>query len=153
MQTTYRAILEKGDPVAAFPRGGSMRPLIWQGKTSVGIIPLNGEPKINDIVVFSRAGDNQDIMHRLIAIKGDKYITRGDNCLGVEVNTRSQIYGVVTQLTTRGKTIKVTDAGYLRYVKIWNAIWPIRKRIFQLRAMLFKIKQHLIGRKGCVKQD
>lgn len=50
----YRTILLGGQPVIVFPHSVSMQPLIKEGKTCVGLVPLTEEPRLGDILAFGR---------------------------------------------------------------------------------------------------
>lgn len=144
-----RLMIEQRGFVLPKTSGGSMRPLIWGGQHCVVVVPLEGEPVVGDIVMFTLLdGKERNVVHRLVEIRqeGDDrlYITRGDNCLGHEIVRRSEIIGKVTEVHRLSgfrpwhvipvKKFTVTDPSYLRYSRFWMAIWPLRRLFYLLRA-------------------
>ena len=85
-----RQMLERNGFGMSQTSGRSMRPLIWGGEHCVVVAPLEGEPKVGDLLMFVGVinGGRGNIVHRLVEIhgKGDRriYVTRGDNCAGCE---------------------------------------------------------------------
>ncbi len=142
--------------------GKSMRPLIWGGQHFVAITPLDGEPAIGDILVFSAsptADKKTYIVHRLVEIKHhgteSLYITRGDNCLATETVDRHAIIGRVAEVhRTSGyrpwhaisaRQFSVTDRAYLRYTRFWTAIWPARRIYYRLRGHARGLRNRLLS--------
>lgn len=128
--------------------GKSMRPLIWGGQHCVAVAPLEGEPRIGDLLMFvlTRDGKERNVVHRLVDVRDDGriYITRGDNCLAGERVRRSQIIGRVVEVhrvsgfrlwhAIPAKRFAVTDTAYRVYSRFWGAIWPVRRLYYLLRA-------------------
>lgn len=130
--------------------GKSMRPLIWGEQHCVVVVPLKGEPEIGDILMFRQAGNNRNIVHRLVAVEGEGkdriYISRGDNCLGVERISRSDIIGRVSEVHRLSgfrpwhaiptKKFTVSSPSYRLYLHLWTRLWPLRRLWFRLRLRL-----------------
>lgn len=139
--------------------GSSMRPLIWGGQHCVAVVPLDGEPAVGDLLMFMQPIDGKDsnIVHRLVEIRqaGDRrlYITRGDNCLGSETVSRSEIIGRVTEVhrisgfrpwhAIPARKFAVTDQAYLRYTRLWSAIWPARRIYYRFRSDIYGLYSRL----------
>ncbi len=132
--------------------GSSMRPLIWGGRHCVVVAPLEGEPAIGDILMFEHTGADgktKTVVHRLVEIShqgpASLYLTRGDNCLGVECVDRTAIIGRVVEVHRLGgyrpwfaigsRKFSVTDPRHRRYTRLWAATWPARRVLFRLRAI------------------
>lgn len=113
-----------------------MHPLLYEGKGYVLLAPITGELSVGDIPIFQRA-DGKYVLHRLVKIEGDFCYTRGDNCVGMEQVPRDAMLGVVTEIVQNGKTIRVTDPGYRRYVSLWMRLAPVRIPLYHLRAKLW----------------
>lgn len=154
--------LQKLDFGLSRTSGFSMRPLIWGGHHHVVSVPITDEPKIGDLLIFEKAynnGVNTSIVHRLVEIQDDGinrlYITRGDNNIGNETVTRSEIIGKVTEIHRMTgfrpwyilpfKKISVTDPLYLTYTRCWQAIWPARKIIYLIRAHALNLRNRLFS--------
>ena len=53
------------------------------------------------------------------------------------------VLGVVKEIYGKRKTVKVTDKGYLRYVKVWMKLYPIRRLGMRLRGILQRVYHKL----------
>lgn len=127
-----------------------MRPLIWEGQHCVVVVPLEDEPKIDDLLLFRqpRSGKERNIIHRLVEIREEEgetiYITRGDNRLGCETVYREDIIGRVAEVhrisgfrpwhAIHAKTFSMADVAYRRYSGFWASIWPVRRIYYLCRA-------------------
>lgn len=115
----------------------------------MAVVPLDGEPTPGDLLMFSqRVGDcDKNIVHRIVEIKemdGERiYITRGDNCLKTETVRRCDIIGRVAEVHRLSgfrpwhaiprKKFAVTDRAFIRYSRLWAAIWPARRLYYLMR--------------------
>ncbi|MDE6309312.1 MAG: hypothetical protein K2L93_03820 [Muribaculaceae bacterium] len=130
--------------------GSSMRPLLWGRHHRVVVVPLSGEPEVDDLLFFSystQAGV-KNVVHRLVDVKDENgeriYITRGDNCLNCESVRRGDIIGRVAEVHRLSgfrpwhaipqRKFAMTDRSYLRYSRVWAATWPARRLCYLLRA-------------------
>ena len=132
--TKIKDELLAGRPVISFTSGVSMEPLLHDKRkknaTHVLIVPVTGICNVGDMpLVFMK--DGRYILHRIIKVdkKDGKvfYRTRGDNCIGSEYVSQDSVFGIVTEIYYKNKTVKVTDKMYKQYVKIWMSSYPIRK--------------------------
>lgn len=109
-----------------FPiQGKSMLPLFRQKKDCVIISKENlSNVKKYDIVLYK--GPSSFILHRVLRIKNDTLIIRGDNTFRLEYVNINDIEGRVTSFY-RGNKIKDINSLSLRiYIVLWNIIFPIR---------------------------
>lgn len=109
-----------------FPiQGKSMLPLFRQKKDCVIISKENlSNVKKYDIVLYK--GPSSFILHRVLRIKNDTLIIRGDNTFCLEYVNINDIEGRVTSFY-RGNKIKDINSLSLRiYIVLWNIIFPIR---------------------------
>jgi len=136
-----------GRSVISFTRGVSMEPLLHdkakKNATHVLIQPVTGICKVGDMPL-ALLSDGRYILHRIIRVdkKAGKvfYVTRGDNCIGCEYVPQEAVYGVVREIYYKGnKTVKVTDKGYQRYVKVWMRSYPIRKFFMRCRGLVVRV--------------
>ena len=136
--------------------GRSMRPVIWGGRHRVVVVPLEGMPRVGDILMFTRplsGGEEKNVIHRLVEIRhdgqGDLFVTRGDNCLGTEMVRRDDIIGRVAEIHRIGgyrpwhiiprRQFSVEYPPYRVYSRLWMAIWPLRRLYYIVRALVKKI--------------
>ena len=137
-KTTIREQLDKGKPVITYTSGRSMEPLLYEHETYVVIqsIPMlvgkKAELRIGELPIYLRP-DGKYVIHRIIAITEDCYITRGDHCITSEKVPKEWVLGVVRQINRKGHLIQVTDRGYRLYVWFWIVNYPLRWCWFQLK--------------------
>lgn len=159
---SHRSQLQQNGFVLSKTYGKSMRPLIWGGCHYVAVVPLDGEPIVGDLLMFTHTlpcGKERNIVHRLVEISvvGDQrlYITRGDNCLGCEYVHRYDIIGRVAEVhrisgfrpwyVIPAGRFSVTDTAYLIYSRFWMAIWPARRLCYRLRARVSAVCYRLLS--------
>lgn len=119
-------------------KGVSMKPLLRQGRDLMIIEKrIEGQPlKENDVVLFERPGGEM-VLHRIVGKCDGGFSILGDNCIDPETVPDEKIIGVLTGVVRNGKKrISVTDPGYLRYVRIWRATYPIRRLWLKAKAAL-----------------
>ena len=93
--TNYKELLEKDGTLVQFPIGYSMLPMLRQKRDTVVIKRINRKPKENDVVLYLR-DDGKYVLHRIIKVKNDGYVIRGDNCYYHEYDiTDKHIIGIV----------------------------------------------------------
>ncbi len=97
----------------SYAYSGSMTPTISKGDVFF-IDPFSRNPQVGDIIIFN--ADGKWTVHRVVAIVDDGYITKGDNNVATDQQSkkippikRSQIGGKV--ITFRGKPIVIRGAG------------------------------------------
>lgn len=149
--SSCRRQIEQNGFALVFPRGVSMRPLIWGGQHSVAVIPLDSEPRRGELIVFTMMRENGEagIVHRLVDVRMNEngesvYVMRGDNNLVCEYINGSQIIGRVSEVHRLGgirpwyiipqRKFTVRDRSYRVYSKVWSLSWPLRRMIYLLRA-------------------
>lgn len=155
-----RSLFERNGFVLPKTSGKSMRPLLWEGEHRVIVTPLKGEPAVGDLLMFTLTlpdGGKKNIVHRLVEIKeaGGRplYVTRGDNCLGCERVRAHEIIGRVAEVhrvsgfrpwhAVHAAQFSLTDPRYLRYSRLWERIWPLRRFYYRLRAHLHLLPHRL----------
>jgi len=131
--------LKAGGKFKFSPKGTSMLPLIHQGVDEVVISPKKGELKKYD-VPFYRRKDGQFVLHRIVGRNKDGYILCGDNQYIKEYGvTDDMIIGVLAEVHTPDKVIKVTDRDYISYAKKRVFRQKLRGKAVKLRAIARKI--------------
>ena len=157
---SQRSLLLKNGFSMSKTFGRSMRPLIWGGQHCVAVAPLNGHPSKGDLLMFRHRlpdGKSINVVHRVVEcdITDDEvlYITRGDNCLGIERVLPSEVIGRVVEIhrvsgyrpwhIISSKKISVNDPAYRIYTRIWLALWPARRIAYLLRAHAYGLYSRL----------
>jgi hypothetical protein len=107
-------------------KGSSMMPLLRENRDLMVIRKREaGRFHKNDAVLFLR--DNGEyVLHRIRKVFPDSYWIIGDNCVSGERVREEQVIGVLAEIVRDGKTIRVTDKGYLLFVRVWWLLYPFR---------------------------
>ena len=79
------------------------------------------------------------MLHRVISVRDDGYLIRGDNTYAMETVPNDAVIGVLTGFVRKGRQYSVEDPAYRRYVRLWNAVYPLRFVCFCCRRLLVKI--------------
>ena len=133
--------LSKHGSYASNTLGPSMRPLFKTHRDVVVMQPLDREVKKYDIVLYK--DPRGYILHRVVKIKGNTLVIRGDNTFKPEFVEKERIIARVVSFNRKGKHHTVTDRGYLLYVRFWNFIYPVRFVLRKIRLLLGKIKRKI----------
>lgn len=113
-------LLKEGKNVEFRVKGNSMLPFFKHDKTIVNLKKVNTYFKYD--VVLAKYNDKV-LLHRIIKIKKDKYILRGDGLISKEEVSLENIYGKVESFQTNNENIKK----YKIKVRIWLLLRPIRR--------------------------
>lgn len=118
--------------------GVSMLPLLRQGKDTVQVD--RGQPKKGDVALFESANGRVCVLHRVIKIKSDIYVFRGDNCVSNEYVPKDKVLGVLVRIWRNGKEIDVKHSfGYKCYSLFWRLTTFIRIPFKKVKSKLKKI--------------
>lgn len=153
--TNVASELKNGKFIIISTSGVSMKPLLYDKKkkyaTQVLIKPVKERPVPGDLPIFMRI-DGKYVIHRIVKEVTDDdgnvklYYTRGDNCIGCEKVPPAAILGIVEEIYRKGRTIKVTDGGYRLYVRVWNAIFPVRRIWYKIRGRIYAFRRRIKNR-------
>ncbi len=143
---TIEAELAEYGTYVSNTRGYSMKPLLSHRRDVVIIMPPNGELKKYDVALYPK-GESDYILHRVIAVREDCYIIRGDNTYVRERVPKDMVIGVMTEFTRAGKHHTCSDLSYRIYSRVWCAIYPLRLFFRNARIALGKIYRAVFRRK------
>lgn len=123
-------------------KGDSMLPMLDETKDAVRIVPMSEPLKKYDIPLYRRPG-GQLVLHRIIEVKKNHYITCGDNRRELEKVPRRWIVGVLEGFFKDGEYVSATDKEYVEYVKdhcksIKDREIMVRHSVSEKKAPLFK---------------
>ena len=138
-----RERLAAGQKVRYLPfRGVSMMPMLRQGIDSVELAPLPERLEKYDLPVYQYPS-GKVVMHRVVDVKADHYVCRGDNTYSDERITEDMLIAKVTAFKRGEKRIEVTDPVYRLYARYWVAIYPIRRVWVPIKRRLFAFLRKL----------
>lgn len=130
--------LREGKSVVIPVKGYSMLPFIRDGRDSVEL-RSKVELEVGDIAL-ARLGNGHFVLHRIWEIEGERVILMGDgNISGKEVCSRGDVIGVASKIFRGKKVIDCASAAYVRNVKIWRRLLPIRRYILAIYRRLIKL--------------
>jgi len=137
--------LETSGEFISRTRGVSMQPLFCQGRDLVVITKPVGELKKGDVPLYKRRNYDFLVLHRIIKVRENDYVIRGDNTYSLEYVPKDFVVGVLKEFYRDGKYCNCkTDKRYKYYTKYIILSYPLRFLWkFRIRPILSKIK-HLI---------
>lgn len=119
MEPIIHKVLSEGGTFRFYPKGTSMEPMIHQGQDQVILKPLPEKLKKYQMILYKRA-NGAFVLHRIVKVKKDSYIMRGDNQFVSETGIcREQMIGIVSKIVKPEAEIDVESFGY----RIKSAIW------------------------------
>ena len=124
MTMTLEQLLARDGRLIYKISGISMEPMLRQNRDLVMIRVPKERLKKYDVALYKRGSSY--VLHRVIAVREDHYLIRGDNTYALENVPDSAVIGVLTMFRRKGREIKVTDKAYLFYARFWTAIYPLR---------------------------
>ncbi|MBQ7363608.1 MAG: S24/S26 family peptidase [Clostridia bacterium] len=130
---------------ASVTKGVSMRPLFKTDRDMVILEAPRGELKKYDVALY-RDGTGKYILHRVIAVKEDHYVIRGDNTYVREYVSKDRIIGVLTEFNRAGKHISVENRRYRLYARLWCFIYPIRSIAYRTLRTAKRCARKIIGK-------
>ena len=139
-----KVLAEKG-LVMTSTSGVSMYPMLRHRKDMVVIETVKRELKSNDVPLY-RSPSGKLVLHRILKVKNNEYIIRGDNLLMKEHVKPERIIGVLKEFYRNGKHVDcATSRGYKLYIFYIRHSYYLRylwKKI--IRPTLGKIKRFII---------
>lgn len=135
-------------PVTICLEGESMRPLIRKGRDPVTIVPVRGEMKKGDVVLFT-LGDGRYVVHRVWRLREGLVRTLGDNCVNPEPwFPRTQVLGQVVRFSRNGHVFRLDTPAARAFGRVWMALFPMRRGYKRTRALAGRIYRKVFPRKG-----
>ena len=141
MTMTLEQLLARDGRLIYKINGVSMEPMLRQNRDLVMIRVPEGRLKKYDVALYKRG--NSYVLHRVIAVREDGYLIRGDNTYALETVPDGAVIGVLTQFRRKGRETRVTDKGYLFYARFWTAIYPLRWCLYWGRRALRSLARRL----------
>lgn len=122
-------------------RGVSMEPMLRQNRDLVIIrVPVSRLRKL-DVALYRRGSSY--VLHRVIRVREDGYLIRGDNTYVDENVPFDAVIGVLAGFQRKGREHLAAERGYLLYARFWTAVYPLRRCVYGLRCLLWKARKKL----------
>ncbi len=130
--------LADGGEVVMTVTGNSMYPMLRDQADSVLLVSESGgRVRMHDIPLYRRR-DGAYILHRVVAIHGDRYLTAGDGQGQSEMIESDQVIGVVRGFWRNERYLSCSHPAYRLYAVLWTWLMPVRR--YLLRAILMLLR-------------
>lgn len=130
---------------ASTTRGTSMRPLFKTNRDVIVLKRPDTEPKKYDVVLY-RTKDGKYILHRIIKVKENVFIIRGDNTFARETVAKDKILAVLSEYNRKGKKHSTADLSFRIYSHLWCLIYPVRFLMHKAFSFARKVYHKLFKR-------
>jgi len=124
-----KELLDNHQSVELTVSGTSMRPF-YEDKKTVVTLEHPSAVKKYDVVLYLDKGSYK--LHRVVRIKDTEFIICGDALKPLEYIHKHYIFGVVTKHTKGHRVILSRDSTYLKKVRFWMILKPIRTVLLRL---------------------
>lgn len=121
-----REALEKLGVYVSTPSGSSMRPMLRGERDSIRVEKHEGRLRRLDVALYRRR-DGKHVLHRVVRVKRDGYVMRGDNCDYTEHGIKDEmIVGKLVGFWRDDRYISVESRLYRLYAHVHNFVYPFR---------------------------
>ena len=141
MTATFEEILSRDGTLVYRTRGVSMEPMLRQNRDLVIIRVPASRLKKYDVALYRRGNDY--VLHRVMEVRPDHYLIRGDNTFSMENVPDEAVIGVLTGFRRKGKPVRIESAGYRFYVRFWQAVYPLRYVYWRCRRMAVRVARRM----------
>ena len=139
-----REINERGS-FASVTKGPSMRPLFKTNRDMIVVAKIEAPLKKYDIILY-RGGSGEYILHRIIGIRDDFFVVRGDNNYFKERVPKEAAIGVLVAYNRKGKHGSPSTLSFKLYSRLWRYIYPIRFLFAKVRLCISRIIRKKCGK-------
>jgi hypothetical protein len=127
--------------------GMSMWPMLKNRRDRIVIAPVGGRKLRRWDVPLYRRPDGKYILHRILRVKQDHFVIRGDNTYALERVPKEWVIGYLTEFYRKGKHVKTDSLAYRCYAAVWHFLYFPRLCWLFLRRLAGKIKRTLFPKK------
>lgn len=139
--TSLERELSESGVFAYVTAGESMEPLFRTHRDVVVIKRAEGELRPYDVALYRGAAEGKYVLHRVIRVRPDCYVMRGDNTFEPEYVPKDRVIGVLAEFNRCGRHHTVSDFGYRLYSRFWRLIYPFRRlyrALYRLAAGIYR---------------
>ena len=134
--TDYKTLLEERGEISFVPSGNSMWPILKDRSQTVVVKKKTARLKEFDVAFFEK--DGVFVLHRVLSVTDNGYITCGDSQLKSESITEDAVLGVLTGFYKGDRFIDVNDKTYAKKVRKWYKRGNLRK--FRIKCFYFLLR-------------
>ena len=121
-------LISEGRTVTITAKGYSMNPFIVHMKDQLSLGPWEDEMIRKGAVVLVKDNRGAFVLHRIISRNGDQIRLMGDGNIGIiETASTTNIIGLMTCVTKKGRTYKTDGLTWRLYSWFWLLITPIKR--------------------------
>ena len=133
-------LIREGKTVVLPVRGNSMRPFIQNGNDCVELHPLPPVLRKGD-VVLAWTDDRRYVLHRIIAIDGEKVTLMGDgNLQGVEHCTTDGVKAKATHVVDcKGRRRELYTPWRTMAARLWQKLRIVRRYLLKIYKITHRI--------------
>lgn len=128
--------------------GVSMKPMLRNRRDRIVVRPLTEQTLKRFDVPLYRIPNGSYVLHRIIAVKDDHYVIRGDNTYVREHVPKDAVIGVLTEFYRGERHVLVTQKSYRLYARLWNLLYPVRHVLHGARLFLGRLRRKLFPKKS-----
>ena len=140
---SVKSVLQTNKTCAFVPKGISMWPFLKSKKQTVIVSRATEDICVYD-VIFYTASTGREILHRVIEIKEDGYVTCGDGLLEREFVKKENVFGIMQAFYKGKKLISARDKEYLLKVEKWYKNPKTRARKIKRFKKRIQLKNKII---------
>lgn len=140
--------IQNGGEVIFTVTGNSMAPLLYHRRDRVCIVKSpETSLKKYDIPLYVRK-DGKYILHRIVAVKENGYVTMGDNqCIKEYPVLPLQVIGIVKGFWRCGKYVPCDNIWYKIYCRLWFFSYSIRWMYLKRKQLLAVVRSICVEKK------
>lgn len=141
--------LEQNGTVSLPAMGRSMHPLFRHGRDQVTLVGVwERNLRKYDMILYRRP-NGQYTLHRIVGVREDGYVLRGDGQLCNEYQvSRDWVIARVDGFHRENRSYSCAHWGYRGYVMVWmNTVW-VRRGFSMAKRGLGKLRNRLTRRSG-----
>lgn len=137
----YRQLLES-EEIEALPliiSGNSMAPFLIHGRDTVYLSRLTRPVRRGDVLLYQR-DNGAYVLHRVYAVKGDRYTLIGDGQFMLEPGIRhDQVMAIMTSAVRKGKKQAPGSFWWEFFEKVWIRMVPFRGAFWRVYGAVKKL--------------
>lgn len=141
-RAAYKDEVERRGVIAFVPNGVSMWPTLKHRGQSVVVEKKISRLKKYDVGFYTRE-NGACVLHRVLEVTDDGYVTCGDSQLVTEKVKEDRMFGVMTGFYVKDEYVSADDAKYMQRVERWYKNKIRRKIKIKAFTFTYRVKNKL----------